>query len=244
MDQPPRLESLANVRGAMTAGQLRVILARIRSRNYPKEAYMIPLDFVKDVAALSLEHAGICRRKCGKTTVLKSLGEACKSAKVQYLLNLSRFAFRNPGLAVGYGTIGCEQVHGEIAAHYRSGIVQQSVQYAAVFAKIFTIKKIVSGAAQRATYNRNPGQGELLSSLHGALRHIQLEPGCGYDIAAGRRPHVDLSEVPNNAVFPARIKRRERVLRARPVAQTENARVLARPAHSDAALPLAKRART
>ena len=161
-------------------------------------------DFVKDVAALTREHANLMKRKVkSKTTVLGSLNFATGREELQYLFNGPRYMARNPSSKMMYGTTSCEAVHGELARFF-SSTHQQTARYACGLTKLFCIKKLITGFLQRLELSRQHDAHELLQSCTSIVARFKFD--WGGDVAEmAATPHqvVDTSSLPANAKLSA-----------------------------------------
>ena len=137
-------------------------LKQIERRDFMETPYTCKLEFVKDVAALAVEHKDQMRRKLkGGSTIWGSLCNATSALELGYLFNGPRFLARANVSKPPYGTTGVEALHAELVLAF-GAVKQLTRSYARIRASVFTLRKLISGWMGRLKLHRTYDQKELL----------------------------------------------------------------------------------
>lgn len=171
-DDTPDTIDLSKVAVAMAHTAAARIIMHIDKEAYPKLPYRQASQFVRDVAAITIEHKDVMKRRTGNdTTVLVPIAFACQGLDLEYFMNAPRSMARNPGTAGMSGTTFCEAVHAEQKTFFE-GVAQQSAGRASVFVDLCFLKKLVTGTMQQQALHKVHSLVELLRLMSGVVSSV------------------------------------------------------------------------
>ena len=175
--------------------------------DYGSIPYRRALDFLKDIAALTIVYEKDMRRQTGKSaTVRSSLAFASCGVELQYLFNGSRYIARNPNVQVPYGSTACEAVHAELKRYFAL-TRQQTARHAETLTSLFCMKKLITAIMQRLDLSKTMLPRELLRSSCASLQSMSLDWNPRLELLGQVRPKVNLRNLPANAKIAAACKR-------------------------------------
>ena len=154
------------------------------------------------MAALSIEFPSEMRRRCGKTSVRRSLTFASQGAELQYLMNGGRYIARNRMVQMCTGTTGCEATHAELVRFF-SDVRMQTARHACAWTGIFNLRKLAVGMAQRLPTSKVMSAGDHLRAMSTVMLSSKVPWGDRMDIRAKPLPIIDVESLPPNATVSA-----------------------------------------
>ena len=97
----------------------------IEKEGYTEEPYKTEMASVKDVAALAKGFPKQMKRKVeSKVTVMGPLTAAMRPEATGYMMNMAKFAARNPSVKLMYATTPKEAFHKQLKSFFRNVIFQ------------------------------------------------------------------------------------------------------------------------
>ena len=175
-------------------------LKAIDSDNYHMESYRNALDFQKDVAALCIAFASeMPKRTSKKTTIKDSLRYATRPVALEYLMNGSRFAARQPDIDLMAGTTRNEAYHLQLKFMFRN-VMHQTGRNAKIVAGVATLIKLLGGYIQKeCDFTIIHHEHSLLNQVASSLMAIPMSFRPLMNHRRVDNPKVDVSSLPKNA---------------------------------------------
>jgi hypothetical protein len=194
----PERQLLSTVMEEMSARTAERRRKEIEDDDYTEAPYKTEMAFVKDVAALAKAFPQQLKRKVeSRVTVLGSLTAAMRPEATGYMMNMSKFAARNPDVDLMYGTTRNEAFHKQLKSFFRN-VIFQTGRHAEGVAAVATMAKLVSGAMECDPTKKHAEQ-DLLTM---ASTFLRANPMCvvpRLDHRTKPNPEAELDTLPKSA---------------------------------------------